>query len=396
MLPTISKLAGYSFSQQLTTLQQQRSSGELRLSASHNSKLQWQIYFSLGRVIHASGGLHPVRRWYRSLGRHCPHLITSEWLSQAETRSPLWELDLLYQGVQDHQLDVSQAKLVVKSLIQEVIFDCIEQESLDVQWQPNKLDIQHFTLLSAEKVLQDAQLLSDQWREAGLGHLQKLLPQFSPDLAPVVRSKVVLQTQVSPAVFDNLMRLLQGRLTLRDVALQLQQSLARLMRSLLPLIRCGAIELIELPDLPAPFQLVPPEPLEDIDEPETTIQPKIKGLIACIDDSPLVCQTLSSILQPAGYEVLLIQDPLQGLATLVQRPPDLIFLDLVMPNTNGYEVCAFLRKATVLKEIPIIILTGQDGVMDRVKAKFVGATEFVAKPPVADKILQMVERYVQV
>jgi chemotaxis family two-component system response regulator PixG len=102
---------------------------------------------------------------------------------------------------------------------------------------------------------------------------------------------------------------------------------------------------------------------------------------------------MESILQPQGYEVLSILNPLQGISILLERKPDLIFLDLVMPHTNGYELCAFLRKTTSFQETPIIILTGNDGVIDRVRAKLTGASEFLGKPPEAQTVLRTVKKY---
>ena len=53
---------------------------------------------------------------------------------------------------------------------------------------------------------------------------------------------------------------------------------------------------------------------------------------------------------------------LRAIAMLLSRKPDLIFLDLVMPDTNGYEICGQLRKLTYFRQTPIIILTGNDGI----------------------------------
>ena len=93
--------------------------------------------------------------------------------------------------------------------------------------------------------------------------------------------------------------------------------------------------------------------------------------------------------------MLTITNPLQGISILLDRKPDLIFLDLVMPNTNGYELCTFLRKTSAFQNTPIVILTGHDGVIDRVRAKLSGSSEFLAKPPEPDKVLQVVERFLE-
>ncbi len=118
---------------------------------------------------------------------------------------------------------------------------------------------------------------------------------------------------------------------------------------------------------------------------------KPKGLIACIDDSPAVGRMLTQILNLSGYEALTITNPLQGITTLLDRKPDLIFLDLLMPNTNGYEVCSILRKTSILQNTPIVILTQSDGTVDRVRAKLVGSTGFLTKPIEPAKIIKVVQ-----
>ena len=64
-----------------------------------------------------------------------------------------------------------------------------------------------------------------------------------------------------------------------------------------------------------------------------------------------------------------------------------------MPIVNGYEVCKQLRRVKHFKTIPIAILTGNDGAIDRVRAKVVGASDFIAKPIQADKIHALLQKY---
>ncbi|ACK72155.1 response regulator receiver protein [Gloeothece citriformis PCC 7424] len=105
---------------------------------------------------------------------------------------------------------------------------------------------------------------------------------------------------------------------------------------------------------------------------------------------------MKKILQPAGYKILSIQEPMAGFAQLIEHKPDLILLDLNMPNANGYSICKFLRETPVFGKTPIIILTAQDTVIDRAKAKLVGATDFISKPPNPQELLLMIEKYLAI
>lgn len=64
-----------------------------------------------------------------------------------------------------------------------------------------------------------------------------------------------------------------------------------------------------------------------------------------------------------------------------------------MPVANGYELCSQIRKISVLKTTPIVILTGNDSIIDRVRAKVVGATHFICKPIDEAEILEVAQKY---
>lgn len=95
----------------------------------------------------------------------------------------------------------------------------------------------------------------------------------------------------------------------------------------------------------------------------------------------------------AGYRFVGINDDMRAIATLLAKKPDLIFLDLVMPNTNGYEICSQLRKISAFRNTPIIILTGNDTVIDRVRTKMVGCTDFLGKPVDSQTVLDTITKY---
>ena len=90
-----------------------------------------------------------------------------------------------------------------------------------------------------------------------------------------------------------------------------------------------------------------------------------------------------------------IQDGIQALPILLEQKPDLIFLDLIMPVASGYEICAQLRRISLFANTPIVILTGSDGLMDRVGAKVVGSTDFMTKPINNDKVMAIVNKYLK-
>ena len=114
-----------------------------------------------------------------------------------------------------------------------------------------------------------------------------------------------------------------------------------------------------------------------------------------MDDSPQVCKMLEEIMTSYGLRFIKIQDAVQALPIIIQEKPDLIFLDLIMPIASGYEICTQLRRISAFAETPVIILTGNDGLVDRVRAKVVGSTDFISKPIVADRVMNVVRKYLR-
>jgi chemotaxis family two-component system response regulator PixG len=198
---------------------------------------------------------------------------------------------------------------------------------------------------------------------------------------------------------------LHGQFTLWDIAWQSEKSIVELAQGLAPHIEAGIINLQKIPDSQLPnakrsSTLTPAssaQPLKratpSVSTQTTSSQLKRLPLIACIDDSPVLAHTLSKILVPAGYQVLSIQEPMRGFTQLIEHKPDLILLDLLLPNADGYSVCKFLRETPVFENTPIIILTARNTDIDRIRARLAGATEFLGKPPIAEELLPLLERF---
>lgn len=107
-----------------------------------------------------------------------------------------------------------------------------------------------------------------------------------------------------------------------------------------------------------------------------------------------MCQTLEQVVTRAGYRFLGITDALRAIPQLLARKPALVLLDLRMPVTNGYEICSQLRKLSAFRDIPIVILTGNDGIIDRARAKLVGATDFLNKSISQEQLIEVLQKYV--
>ena len=102
--------------------------------------------------------------------------------------------------------------------------------------------------------------------------------------------------------------------------------------------------------------------------------------ILVVDDEPHVIRTLTFVLRKEGYEVSSAGDGEEAMAKIRESKPNLMFLDVMMPKKNGYEVCQEIRSNPVLKDIYIIILTAKGREADREKGISSGANEVITKP----------------
>ncbi|WP_017324015.1 response regulator [Synechococcus sp. PCC 7336] len=116
--------------------------------------------------------------------------------------------------------------------------------------------------------------------------------------------------------------------------------------------------------------------------------------IACIDDSKAVQRKVRLTLESAGYDVLELLEPARALTALVRRKPSAILLDITMPEISGYELCRLLRQSAALKDVPILMLTGRDGAIDRLRARMAGSTDYITKPFNSQDLLSRIERLI--
>ncbi len=109
-------------------------------------------------------------------------------------------------------------------------------------------------------------------------------------------------------------------------------------------------------------------------------EPSSQGDILVVDDKPENLLLLSVALTKKGYEVRKVVNGNLALLAAQAAPPDLILLDINMPEMNGYQVCRQLKASRQTKDIPIIFITASDETFDKVKAFNLGGSDYITKP----------------
>ena len=102
--------------------------------------------------------------------------------------------------------------------------------------------------------------------------------------------------------------------------------------------------------------------------------------ILVVDDEPFVIRSLTFVLKKEGYDVSSAADGEEAMAKVRESKPGLMFLDVMMPKKNGYEVCQEIKSDSGLSDIYVIMLTAKGQEADREKGLSLGADEFMTKP----------------
>lgn len=378
----ISEFTASEQSEFFETLKQLRFSGQLVLTGLKGQK--WIFHLYLGHLVYATGGIHPVRRWNRNIAVYLPPTFSEVSTSHdelagivAENFNICWQYQLLHTWVTQQKITREQAIKIVWATVVEVLFDVTQAMGITYELKQEQLLSASLVLIDAQQAIAESERQWIAWKNAKLS-------RYSLNKAPTIKNFDQLQQNISAPIYQTLSQLIDGQQTLRDLAWQMKRDVLTVTRSFLPYIQSGLVELANIPDLPAPvFQAGITDAFHT-------------PLIACVDDSPTICAVMKDIITASGYRFSGLNDPLKAPGVLLALKPDLIFLDLMMPHTNGYELCDKLRRLDAFRNTPIVILTGNDGVIDRVRAKIVGSTDFLSKAKVdAEVVLNVVAKHLK-
>ncbi|MGH9823698.1 MAG: response regulator transcription factor [Blastocatellia bacterium] len=109
-----------------------------------------------------------------------------------------------------------------------------------------------------------------------------------------------------------------------------------------------------------------------------------RPLVLVVDDEPQILRVMRTVLPPRGYDVNVASNGEEALEQIRKIAPDLILLDLVMPDMSGLEVC---RRVREFSAVPIVVLSAKGSEKDKVAALDLGADDYVTKPPAMEELL---------
>lgn len=362
----------------------------------------WSFYFQAGHLFFATHSVEPFDRLERHLRRLSADIpsLTREVRTQARTNfEPLNKATASYDAIcwlnKEGYLNPAQVGLLIQNLAVEVLESFLRLK----EGQHQLVNFPAMPILASlplSQLLQRTESNVNQWRQF---HGKITSPFQRPYLFTQTRGHQRLSEQQQ----QRLGNLLKGY-SFRHLAVLTNQDELKLVKSLYPYIQDGTIFLREpqppfdlLPRIEAPAmspkESLPPatQDLSKFTIPSFNAQKQFK--IVCIDDSPAMLQELSRFLADEAFTVTTLNDSVKALMDVMRIQPDLILLDVGMPNIDGYKFCKVIRNHAQFKTTPIIMVTGNTGLIDRAKAKLVGATDYMTKPFTQSELLKMVFQY---
>ena len=120
---------------------------------------------------------------------------------------------------------------------------------------------------------------------------------------------------------------------------------------------------------------------------------KNQRTILVVDDSPTVRKLVAITLEKQGHRVITASDGMEALAKINEQIPDLIFLDVTMPRIDGYQLCKLIKKNQDTRHVPVVMLSGKDGLFDKMRGRMAGSTRYLTKPFEPQVLLQVVDEH---
>ncbi len=372
----------------LQVIAQRELTGCLSIYCPQDESIGWQLYVGGSRLYFATAiGSSPDR--FGLLWQQIKPDLPLPRFSPDKS-----EYESLYEWQLEHHLSLTDFRRILLGLSREALIHAIAHTKAYIKFESN---------VCIKPVLIAAPL-SDIIKPVD-GHVrfwQKIRPKISSPFSRIYleRSKIrefsdfwentnnVLANQRETAPSHNIklqnvslavwLNILDQKLSIYEICRQLAIEPHVLSAWLIPLISKKTLEVF-------------PSTIN----PEINPQAPTGPLIACIDDSHTVQRQVKMVLEMSGFQVLGITDPTSCLTSLVRQKPALILMDITMPEIDGYELCTMLRQSRHMRNVPIVMFTGRDGLIDRMRAQLAGANDYITKPVNADKLITKVQRLLQ-
>lgn len=338
-------------------------SGTVTIYDPLDNSVFWHLYLGDGKLHFATSGMGKSERLAYLLGQLFPKTkfpIPDPLSNDYAYVCKIWQMG---------KLSLKQVRHVLFFITQEAIAQFLALPRAAVTFE-RSLGLDPLLLsLSLKQMVRPLQPTMRQWVQLRSDVSSPFQRLYLADVEAIASQSWLDLREVT--FVSQIAALLNNKLTLYELSTQTGVSTVELGIRLQPFIQAKAIQVY-------PYKAVPQAP---------------RPLIACIDDSKATQRIVKMTLEATGFEVISVTDPAQALSTFARNRPQLVLMDINMPDIDGYELCRMFNQSHLLKDIPVIMLTGRDGLLDRIRARMVGASDYIAKPFNPQNLIQLVQSY---
>ncbi|MEB3229090.1 MAG: response regulator [Synechocystis sp.] len=338
----------------------------------------WFLFFVNGKLAYAAdqncAQLRRLQAYLHHYGLAIP-LADIKLDSLALNNIP--EYACLWQLLSKNILTPTQAHRIIRSMIEEVLFDLLSLRHGNFVFELGSALEPPLTTFAISPLLSQVAQQLQAWKQLYL-HVQ------SPDQRVAIATEPALAAKVPEKLAQRFREWTETDISLRQIARYLQKNVPTVAHGLYPYIEQGGLHL-SVPLAPH-LRTAPGDSWE-------TLTDSSRPHIVCLDDDLTVGKQVELFLSRQGYQVTLLQDPLEAMTALFTLRPDLILCDITMPTLDGYEICRVLKHSQTLRLTPIIMLTGKDAYLDRLLARMAGANDYLTKPFGETELLSLIEPY---
>lgn len=366
-----------------------KATGLLKVSA---NSVHWFICFHDGEIFYANFSIDPFERLEFYICRalmfkdRCIEQCLLETLREQTTNIsledfyPSYDYQTLHSLVCNQQVSVADAALITREIIKETICNFLLLSEFIHEFIPDSRQFPLLFSIDLIDMIKECQCEINDWQD-----LKSSIYSF-------YQRPFVLENNENHSKYNYLKKTLTGG-DFYHLSLSLGQSAIRISQSLDPLIASGVVGLLppqsqyaNLPSLSSPLDL-------QSSSVETSLSNR-HCKVVCVDDSPTILQRIEDFLDSEYFQLFLVQNAGVAMSKIITVRPHMILMDIDMPNIDGYSLCRMVRCNKAFKNTPIIMVTSNYGLIDRAKAKFCGATDYMTKPFTQDSLNQMVFKYV--
>ncbi|AFZ02390.1 response regulator [Calothrix sp. PCC 6303] len=349
-----------------------------------NQQKCWLVFFEHGKIVYAIDGNHNLSRLQAYLRHYRLQVRLSKAKLAASLSSSLPEYACLWLLISENTISLSQAHSIIHSFIQEAIFDLLSLYQGTFSFKSSSPLTPQLATWETTALVAQIMPQVQEWKQ--------LYPYIdSPEQLPHIVDMLRLKASLPVKTVDKLQRWADGKTSLRQLSRYLNRDILTVARAIYPYVHQGWLKMVYKNSYNPEAEL----------KKQCNQQHRQELRIVCINDNASTSKSIESILRSHNHQLHLQQslqihtftNPFEALAHLFQIQPHLILCDIMMPELNGYEICAMLRHSEAFRYLPILMLLNKDSMIYNIKSTIAGATDYLITPFQDTELLILVNKY---